>query len=299
MKTVIKRAVIIAAAMTWVGAAYAQNEVSPVIKKAVKASENKATMIEAINETAINFTEALKDYTNKNDGLAAVQSLTANNNLGGWLVADDVNFNGKSQFLDKSALSAASANVVLPRQFKAWFAPIDAELKVYNEDLALRLFAVGNLAEFARTSQLGAEIQQVTQSEMALHYLIESRQAQFARLLSERISENLKSNYPNAEAFKADFVRVLLSIPPEQIKGMFSEARMKASGEKFLASFNLYDTTTEQWQEGSTAYKFNSNEGFSIEQNGKPQYGMGFINGKYSTVELSAIGQEEKIIKRN
>ena len=297
MLTIKKMALIVAAT---VGATFAHAEQNNGVEAAWRAAmqvrstmgEDRAPMTEAINGTAGEIVEAFMGYTNAKTPFAAVSEFAFQSSLSGWLIDDDAGFKPRGRFMTDSALKAVRSNVVLPgTKPTPWFKPFDASMQAFaggnlaaGEDLALRVFALANLHQFAM-NQVGEQ-----RVNGAGQYFLLSRQAQFARIFSERLTERLQSKYQTAEAFKIDFVRAVMAIPQEQIKDIFVAARLNAQGiTPYTASFVLGDETS-RWEEKGEgyaySYTYNPTRGLTIATNGKPLYGVVFVGGKVASLQL-------------
>lgn len=274
-------------------------------EQAIKAMPaHQATMQEAINGAAGEVVSAFGGYIQDKNELKAIRALTNKSSLAAWLV-DEYTFKPAGRFMDEKALQSARTALNQPQSVKPWFAPIDAKLKAFSagnypegEDALLRVFALANLNAFSLDELKGAG--NVSSSvEMAVHFYMTSRQAQFASAFSERIAKDLKPKYKTPDEFKADFVRVVMSIPQDQLKELFLTARANAeSNATYQATFSMFDQT-ERWTTKGKGYEYaytlnpidsaQQIKGLTIEKGGKPIYGKGYIGGKFQTVQVDEL----------
>ncbi len=275
-------------------------------EKAIKAMpERQATMQEAINGAAGEVVTAFGGYIQEKEALKGIRTLTNKSSLAAWLIEEEPTFKPAGRFMDEKALQSAQTAINQPQSVKPWFTPFDAKLKAFSagnypagEDAFLRLYAVANLNAFSLDELKGAG--KVSSSvEMAAHFYLTSRHAQFASAFSERIAKDLKTKYKTPDEFKADFVRVVMAIPQDQLKELFLAARANAeTNATYQATFSMFDQT-ERWTTKGKGYEYaytlnpidsaHEVKGLTIEKGGKPIYGKGYIGGKFQTVQVDEL----------
>ncbi len=274
---------------------------------------NSATMQEAINGAAGEVMTAFSAYAQDTKNGKPLRALTAKSNLAGWMILEDEVFKPSGRFMDEKALQSAREALTKPRSVKPWFTPLDDKLKAFvagnnpaGEDALLRLFAVANLEEFSQDELTNGMSGTNSPVEMAAHYFMFSRKAQFASAFSAQVAKGLKPKYKTADEFKADFVRVVMAMPPEQIKDLFLTARANAEIKaSYQATFSLFEQS-ERWTTKGQGYEYaytltpfsapsQANKGLTIEKSGQPVYGMGYIGGKFQTVQVDELESKPAI----